>query len=341
MSFGEQIGLGSALLRAKLLRRRVPLYVQFAVTNRCNLRCRYCDIPSFAGPELSLGEIETLVEGLRRLGTKRIVLLGGEPLLRGDLGEIVRLIKRRGMFAGLVTNGHLVPSRLKDLRGLDTIAVSLDGPEAVHDALRGKGSYRAAVAALEAVAAAGMTRFIGATLVRSNLSSLDHLLEIAGRFSCRVVVNLAYHENAGSSSAAAIRASDGEYRAALTEIIRLKRGGAPLLLSEATYRYVRAWPDLSEDRIRGTARPLPPRSPRCQAGKMFCYIDANGAMSPCALWVGERKALNAVSDGARAAWENCREHDCRACSVACFVDYNAVFSLGPGALWNTLRSYKR
>jgi hypothetical protein len=64
-------------------------------------------------------------------------------------------------------------------------------------------------------------------------------------------------------------------------------------------------------------------------------------MFPCALWVGDRKALNAVSDGAAAAWANCRGHGCRACKVACFVEYNAIFSLDPATLLNTAKYYKR
>jgi hypothetical protein len=58
-------------------------------------------------------------------------------------------------------------------------------------------------------------------------------------------------------------------------------------------------------------------------------------MFPCALWIGDRKALNAVSDGAR------RGHGCRASKVACFVDYNAIFSLDPATLLNTAKYYKR
>lgn len=341
MSFGEQLELGAALLRAKLFRRHIPLYVQFSVTNRCNLRCVYCNIPNLESRDLTFGQIERMTGDLWRLGTRRIVLLGGEPLLRTDIGAIIRLLKRRGMFVGVVTNGVFVPARIDELREADTVSVSLDGDEAVNDANRGKGTYRKAIAALEALASSGVTRFVSATLVRSNVSSVGHILDVAAKFSCKAIINLAYHANVISCTASSHRASDAEYRHAIGEIIRLKRQGAPILLSEATYRYVRDWPDLSEDRIKGSGRPLPPRSPECQAGRLYCYIDANGDVFPCALWAGEREALNVDSDGVGAAWSHCRGHGCRACSVACFVEYNAIFSLQPGTLLNTARYYKR
>jgi hypothetical protein len=58
-------------------------------------------------------------------------------------------------------------------------------------------------------------------------------------------------------------------------------------------------------------------------------------MFPCALWIEDRKALNAVSDGA------CCGNGCRACKVACFVEYNAIFSLDPATLLDTAKYYKR
>jgi len=311
------------------------------VTNRCNQRCGYCNIPDLGGKELSLDEITELIGQLRRLGTRRVVLLGGEPLVRPDIGEIIRLMKRQGMFVGMVTNGWLVPSRLDEIRQLDTIAVSLDGAETENDAVRGEGSFKKAVEALEAITAAGMARFLSSTLVRSNIDSLDRILELADRFRCKAIINLAYHSNIISRTAAPLLAPDEAGRRTLEKILLRKRKGAPILLSEGTYRYLLNWPDLSEDWIRDPTRPLPPRSPECQAGKLFCYIDAGGDMAPCALWAGDFRALNVVTDGARPAWENCLGHGCRACSVACFVDYNAILSLDPRALLNSVRFYKR
>jgi len=94
-----------------------------------------------------------------------------------------------------------------------------------------------------------MVRFLSVMLVRSNISSLDHVLEVAIRFSCKAIVNLAYHENIISCTASPHRASEADSRDAARELILRKRQGAPILLSEATYRYVRDWPDFSADRI--------------------------------------------------------------------------------------------
>jgi MoaA/NifB/PqqE/SkfB family radical SAM enzyme len=64
---------------------------------------------------------------------------GGEPLLYRGLDQVLAHVKRRGLIAALVTNGSLLArhaERLVEI-GVDNVTVSLDGPEAVHDAIRG------------------------------------------------------------------------------------------------------------------------------------------------------------------------------------------------------------
>src|SRR4051812_8457401 len=78
-----------------------PFSAAFAVTNRCNLRCRYCNFPLLDPTELGLPQIERLFDVLRALGVVRLGLVGGEPLVRKDLGEIVALARARRFFISL------------------------------------------------------------------------------------------------------------------------------------------------------------------------------------------------------------------------------------------------
>lgn len=121
---------GLLILRAALT-KRLPLYVQFAVSNRCNLRCRMCNaLPSRSNEkELSLSEIERLSTILKRLNVAILVLTGGEPLIRKDLSEIVRIFSGKGLEVRLQTNGILANERrLLELKeaGLSGITISLD-----------------------------------------------------------------------------------------------------------------------------------------------------------------------------------------------------------------------
>src|SRR5215510_10626637 len=72
-----------------------PFSATFNVTNRCNLRCSYCNFPMLDPRELSLDRLELLFDRLRDLGVQRLGLSGGEPLMRKDIGAIVKLAKAR------------------------------------------------------------------------------------------------------------------------------------------------------------------------------------------------------------------------------------------------------
>ena len=114
--------------------RRIE-YVRISVTDRCNLRCRYC-MPEKGVPKLhhedilSYEEILHLVHCFARLGARKIRLTGGEPLVRPGILELVKAIKRiPGIeIVVLTTNGVLLPQMAGKLKaaGLDYINVSLD-----------------------------------------------------------------------------------------------------------------------------------------------------------------------------------------------------------------------
>ena len=118
--------------------RPAPVRVAVDVTRRCNLACCHCrhGDGAPAGSELTFDEIVGVVDDLSRMGVFRLVLSGGEPLLREDLGEI--LLHALGSRIGRVfvsTNGlcldALALGPLRRHRDRLTFKVSLDGPAPV------------------------------------------------------------------------------------------------------------------------------------------------------------------------------------------------------------------
>ncbi len=109
--------------------------LRLSVTDRCNLRCRYC-MPNEDYvwlPRQSILSFEELVRVagvFGRLGVTRIRLTGGEPLLRQDLPALVALLRRHPWIEdlALTTNGILLAGAAAALRraGLDRVTVSLD-----------------------------------------------------------------------------------------------------------------------------------------------------------------------------------------------------------------------
>src|SRR5438045_7471922 len=109
--------------------------LRLSVTDRCNLRCRYCMpedeyvwLPRTA--ILSFEEIERLVAVFAGLGAHKVRLTGGEPLLRHDLPTLVGMIarNRRVDDLAMTTNGLLLAKHAAALRaaGLQRVTVSLD-----------------------------------------------------------------------------------------------------------------------------------------------------------------------------------------------------------------------
>ena len=69
------------------------------------------------------------INQLADLGTGIITLSGGEPLLHPELDEIIAAMRRRGVIAGMITNGYLLtPDRVQRLNraGLDHLQISID-----------------------------------------------------------------------------------------------------------------------------------------------------------------------------------------------------------------------
>jgi MoaA/NifB/PqqE/SkfB family radical SAM enzyme len=133
----------------------------YFITNRCNARCAHCFYWQQLGSEtkeLSLEQVARIAHSLDH--PVDLVLTGGEPTLRDDMLDICRIFHQANncRTIGIATNG-LLPERLlrfcEAVLGelqLDSLSVqvSLDGPESIHDAIRGvPGGYRKAIASLD------------------------------------------------------------------------------------------------------------------------------------------------------------------------------------------------
>ena len=161
MTFSPFRHLGSVLWKNR------PIQFTFFLTRRCNARCPFCfyiskqDQTAASANELSLAEIEKIAPQLGKL--LWLAFSGGEIFLRSDLVEITRLFYRINQPAIILlpTNGllqetiyHAVETILQDCpESSIVVKLSLDGPEAVHDELRGvPGAYRKTLGTCEALA---------------------------------------------------------------------------------------------------------------------------------------------------------------------------------------------
>jgi cyclic pyranopterin phosphate synthase len=172
--------------------------LRLSVTDRCNLRCRYCMPETHyewlpREQVLSFEEIERLVDAFCSLGVEKLRITGGEPLLRRDLHELVRRLAARPTVRdlALTTNGVLLSERAAELvaAGLHRATISLDTlrPETFRR-LAGSDSLARTLAGVEAARAAGMSSLkLNAVVIRGvNDDELLDLLEFARRIGAEL-----------------------------------------------------------------------------------------------------------------------------------------------------------
>jgi MoaA/NifB/PqqE/SkfB family radical SAM enzyme len=124
------------MIAKALLSTRHPILAHIIPMRRCNLSCAYCNEYDQVSNPVPVDAMRHRLDLLARLGTTIITISGGEPLLHPELDDIISHIRRRGMIAGLITNGYLLTAeRIQRLNhaGLDHLQISIDNvqPDAV------------------------------------------------------------------------------------------------------------------------------------------------------------------------------------------------------------------
>jgi MoaA/NifB/PqqE/SkfB family radical SAM enzyme len=117
------------MLAKGLVSTRHTLLAHIIPIRRCNLSCAYCNEYDDHSKPVPIEEMRRRIDSLASFGTSIITISGGEPLLHPELEEIIRHIRRRGIIAGLITNGYLlVRERIERLNraGLEYLQISID-----------------------------------------------------------------------------------------------------------------------------------------------------------------------------------------------------------------------
>jgi MoaA/NifB/PqqE/SkfB family radical SAM enzyme len=106
-----------------------PVLAHIIPIRRCNLSCSYCNEYDDHSAPVPLGTLFRRLDKLADLGTSIITISGGEPLLHPELDAVIAHVRRRGMIAGLITNGYLLTAeRIQRLNraGLEHLQISID-----------------------------------------------------------------------------------------------------------------------------------------------------------------------------------------------------------------------
>lgn len=314
-SYKEKLSVVYGILCAKIFKKRTPLFIGWRITNRCNSRCKYCDVWEREEEELATRKIFAIIDELKELGTIAITFDGGEPLVRDDIGEIINYCKSKGFIVVINTNGTFVHKRINEIKGINYLKISIDGPPQIHDFIRGIGSYKEAVAAITIAKENGINIRLNTTLTRYNLRYIDFILDMAKEWGLRVKFQPV-------RDAEVLLPQIEEYRKAIKKIIFEKIRASKLIVNSLSgLRYIYSWPDVG--------------SLRCYAGVLFCRISPGGNLYPCNIMQKCTGRINCKEHSFEDSFKAMpRNYPCSGCWCTTSLELNYFLSLNVDSLTN-------
>jgi radical SAM protein with 4Fe4S-binding SPASM domain len=168
-------------------------FIQWHLTERCNLLCRHCYQGRRKPQEMTGNAVKHEIDGATQMFkaweeehgihvSPSIHFTGGEPFLYERLWDVIAYSKNKGYGVAIMTNGCLITQedakRAFQLK-ISDIQVSLEGTPDLHDTIRGKGSFDAAAKGVEKLVATGNKVSANVTLSRLNVDKIEETTEIA------------------------------------------------------------------------------------------------------------------------------------------------------------------
>lgn len=187
------------------------LSIKIILTYRCNLKCVHCfyynelnqketikKIYESKNKELTLDEIKNLIDEFAKINVKNITFHGGEPLLRNDIFEMIAYATKKNLSTNIDTNGTLITEEVgKKLvdAGLKFIMISIEGPEEIHDSVRGKGIFQKALQGIKNIQEYKKIKNVkypwinlSPTISSLNVEKLDEIVDIAADYGVDEIV---------------------------------------------------------------------------------------------------------------------------------------------------------
>ncbi|AMW32857.1 radical SAM/SPASM domain-containing protein [Fervidobacterium islandicum] len=173
-----------------------PKNIEFEITTACNYRCLhcYCNAGSRSRYELLTEQIKSVIDQLVEADAELLDIVGGEPLVRSDIYEILSYGHEKGLQMMMNTNASLVTKevakKLKSVCPDLLIGVSVDGPTPdVHEAVRGKGTFEKTMNGLRNLLDEGFDVTMLFVVNALNYKYIDDMLELAASLGTHLYVD--------------------------------------------------------------------------------------------------------------------------------------------------------
>lgn len=316
----------TALIKLKILNIPTPLVVYWSLTDRCNLSCKYCIFSKQGSTELSTAQVFSIIDEMAVMGTKRIVFTGGESLLREDIGNIVNYAFKKNILSVIISNGYLVPKKIKELRNLGMFMFSLDGPPEINDYLRGKGAHEHLMQAIQVSRDYGLRVHFITVLSSHNLNCIDYLLKEAERLKTTIGFQPVLDDTVSHSNSKFIPSIE-EYKKTISRIMAYKKRYNGVIRNSLTgLQYLIDWPE--------------PQPIKCSGGLFSCRIDTNGDVGYCN-FKQRINGGNCANGGFKYAFKKLSPITCYNCYCGMKVELNYLLQFDKDCIINFMNIYKK
>ncbi len=153
-------------------------YLEFQITDRCNLRCRHCYIGDGLHQDLPLEKIFKVLKEFEEIQGLRLLLSGGEPLLHPHFWKINEILREYPFRSILLSNGTLITKETAKKLRVHEVQISLDGMKEGHESIRGEGTFEKTLQAIDHLQEANIRVSVATMIHRRNLKEFDKLASL-------------------------------------------------------------------------------------------------------------------------------------------------------------------
>jgi AdoMet-dependent heme synthase len=311
-------------IAARSLASGKPHHAQWLITRKCNYRCKGCNVWKEQDQrELTAEEIKKGLDVLKKMGILEVVLSGGNPLLRDDIGEIIDYASK--LFVTTVyDNGSMATKKIDSLRNADFVAISIDSlDEAKNDYIKAMpGAWKNAIQAVETLHSEGIKVSVTPTISQKNIYEIVDLTNHFTQKGIPVWYCLySFDTSVDSKQLFKIGKENDEFvitdKQAMVNLcntlMEMKKKNKKIFM---TNKLIEALRSLYEEEGR--------RTWKCQALNQFLVVDHLGRIAGCHSHNFAGSIFGLPQQWNSPDFKQLREtyHECTKCNYLCYVFYS-------------------
>lgn len=277
-----------------------PLRIHLALTYESSVVCKhlYDSYGDSAPNELTLSEIKQILQQMAEMGTYELTIGGGEPLLCGDLFEIIKYAKMLGIAVNLKTTATVINKTIGEQlaeAGLKAIKVQFGGAsEKTYDYIMGKGNFRKAIRGIRTLKefVKNIPIYLSVVLMKPNLMEIPAFIRTAEKISADGLLFTPIRPWGVALKHQNFLLTPKDIESAVTSIKRIQRSfRMKVEILQAPFEWEKEVSEISPGRFA------------CAKGTLFCHISPAGGVAGCGYASRNTKCGNLRGNNLLDLWD--------------------------------------